>query len=258
MVGVEVGDEDLLELDQPDRAHQLALRPLAAVEQQAVAAAAHERGRQAAAGAGSGAGGADEEHVEVHCTPYVDWPAPLELDQLESHRRALDPCEAHRVRRRPAPLGRAAGIEELKAVLGPLVERQVRVSEHDRVRAVAVATAHALEPPGGRPGVVHDREPRPLGLDHPLGGQQPTQLVGVHVPAHADQRRPDPLERPHHLRRHEVAGVQEQVGVADQLDAPLRQAPTAPGHVGVRDDGDQHARSATQTAASATASTFAT
>jgi hypothetical protein len=49
VVGVEVRDQELLELDQPDRAHQLALGPLAAVNEQAVAAAPHERGRQAAA-----------------------------------------------------------------------------------------------------------------------------------------------------------------------------------------------------------------
>ena len=40
VVGVEVGDEDLLEVDEPDRgAQELALRSLAAVEEQAVAAA---------------------------------------------------------------------------------------------------------------------------------------------------------------------------------------------------------------------------
>ena len=52
VVGVEVGDEDLLQLDQADRADELALGALAAVEQQPVAAAPHQRGGQAAAGAG--------------------------------------------------------------------------------------------------------------------------------------------------------------------------------------------------------------
>ncbi len=49
VVGVEVRDQDLLELDQADRAHQLALGALAAVHEQSVAAAPHERGGQAAA-----------------------------------------------------------------------------------------------------------------------------------------------------------------------------------------------------------------
>ena len=54
MVGVEMGDEDLLEVGQADdRAHQLTLRALAAVEQQAVAAAADEHGGGAACAVGA-------------------------------------------------------------------------------------------------------------------------------------------------------------------------------------------------------------
>jgi hypothetical protein len=44
VVGVEVGDEHLFELHQPDRAHELPLGSLAAVEQQPVATAPHQRG----------------------------------------------------------------------------------------------------------------------------------------------------------------------------------------------------------------------
>ncbi len=51
---------------QPDRAHELALRPFAAVEQQAVAAAAHEHRRQPAASARHRAAGAGEEQRQVH------------------------------------------------------------------------------------------------------------------------------------------------------------------------------------------------
>ena len=74
VIGVEVGEEDVLELDQADRAQELALGALAAVEQQPVAPAAHERGRQAAARAGGRAGGAEEEHVEIH-RPSIRAPA---------------------------------------------------------------------------------------------------------------------------------------------------------------------------------------
>ena len=69
MVGVEVGDEELLQVDQTDRAEELALGALAAVEEQAVAAAPQERGGQPAAGGRSRARGAEEEHVEVHGCP---------------------------------------------------------------------------------------------------------------------------------------------------------------------------------------------
>jgi hypothetical protein len=47
VVGVEVGDEKLLELDQTDRPHELSLGALPAIEQQAIAAAPHERGGEA-------------------------------------------------------------------------------------------------------------------------------------------------------------------------------------------------------------------
>src|SRR5205807_2062103 len=48
VVGVEVGQEHLVEVGEPDRADQLALSPLPAVEQDAVGAAAHQQARQAA------------------------------------------------------------------------------------------------------------------------------------------------------------------------------------------------------------------
>ena len=66
VVGVEVGQEHVVELGQPHRSAQLALRALAAVEQQALAAAAHEQRGHAAPGGGHRAGGAGEEDVEVH------------------------------------------------------------------------------------------------------------------------------------------------------------------------------------------------
>ena len=60
------GEEDLVDLRQADRAHQLPLRSLAAVEEQLVAAAANEQRWHAAAGGGHRAAGAGEEDVEVH------------------------------------------------------------------------------------------------------------------------------------------------------------------------------------------------
>ena len=55
VIGVQVREEDVLEVDEPGvRAEQLALRPLAAVDEQPVAAAAEER-RGGAARGGRGA-----------------------------------------------------------------------------------------------------------------------------------------------------------------------------------------------------------
>ena len=66
VVRVEVGDVDLLEIDQPDRAQELSLRALAAVEEEPIAAAAHEQRGQAPRRRGRGSGCADEEDVEIH------------------------------------------------------------------------------------------------------------------------------------------------------------------------------------------------
>ena len=66
VVGVVMGEEDGLHVGQPDGAQQLALGPLAAVEEQPVAAAAQQRRGQAATGGRHRARGAGEEEREVH------------------------------------------------------------------------------------------------------------------------------------------------------------------------------------------------
>src|SRR4051794_30166945 len=70
MVGVQMRDEDVRELGQADRADELALRALAAVEEDPVAAAAHEQRGEPAARRRGGAGGSGEEDGQVHrCAP---------------------------------------------------------------------------------------------------------------------------------------------------------------------------------------------
>ena len=69
---------------------------------------------------------------------------------------------------------------------------------------------------------------------------QPAHVGAVHIPVHAHHRRPDRLELAEHLERREVAGVQEQVGARDPLDARIRKPPRAPRQVRVGYDGDQH------------------
>jgi len=72
-----VREEDGLHVGQPDGAQQLALGPLAAVEEQAVGAPAHERGRQAAASGRHRAGRTGEEEREVHARGSRVPPPPL-------------------------------------------------------------------------------------------------------------------------------------------------------------------------------------
>ena len=66
VVQVEVRDEDVVEVGQADGAHELALRALAAVEQDAIPAAAHQHGGQTAPRGGHRAGRAGEEDGEIH------------------------------------------------------------------------------------------------------------------------------------------------------------------------------------------------
>src|SRR5580693_8786585 len=55
-------------------------------------------------------------------------------DQLEPHAAAGDGRDPHRVPRRPPALGRAAGVEDLESVSVLLVQRNVGMAEHDRIR----------------------------------------------------------------------------------------------------------------------------
>ena len=67
VVAVQVGDQDQVEVDQPQAgAQQLALGALAAVDQPALAAARHERRRGAARRRRHGGGRPDEGDVQVH------------------------------------------------------------------------------------------------------------------------------------------------------------------------------------------------
>ena len=67
VVGVEMRDEDLLEVDEADRrAQELALGSLAAVEEHPVAATPDEQGRGSAPGGRCAGRGAEEDDVEVH------------------------------------------------------------------------------------------------------------------------------------------------------------------------------------------------
>jgi hypothetical protein len=67
VVGVVVGQEDLAEVDQPERRpEQLALCALGAVEEQAFAPTPDEQRGRRAVGGRHRAGSAEEDEVEVH------------------------------------------------------------------------------------------------------------------------------------------------------------------------------------------------
>ena len=67
MIGMEVREIDLLELDEADvRAQKLSLRTLGAVEQEPVTTSPHERRGQGAFRSRHGAGRPEENDVEIH------------------------------------------------------------------------------------------------------------------------------------------------------------------------------------------------
>ena len=88
---MEVREEDLVQVDEADvRAQQLALRALAAVEEQPLAAAADERGGGSAARGRHRAGRAEEDDVEVHAASLGErtlrqestWPGTISVPQV--------------------------------------------------------------------------------------------------------------------------------------------------------------------------------
>src|SRR4249919_2458771 len=84
-------------------------------------------------------------------------PAPAsEPDVLEGEAAGVVPQQPHRGPRRPAAFGRAARVEDLKAVL-LLVEGEMAVAEDDGIRG-REAAAQPRQPAPGRAGVVDCRQ----------------------------------------------------------------------------------------------------
>ena len=196
-------DEDRVELGQPDRAQQLLLGALAAVEQDPLAARAQQDRGQPAPRGGHGARGAGEEEREVHGRPI------LERDQLEARAPVLDRRDPHRVRGRAAALGRRARVEDLEAV-ALLVQRQVRVAEDDRVGLGEAARIRASRPVRGPASwIIAIRAPAASTVR--AGGSRAAappcrRCRGSRAPA---ARAPRAAAAP---RAHQVAGVQDRVG----------------------------------------------
>ena len=165
-----------------------------------------------------------------------------EVDDLEGHAVALYMRDAHGVDGGAAALGGTAGIEDLKAVIRAFVQGKMRVTEHNRIHALAETTPQPLEAPPARPRVVDQGDASAAGLDDPLAREHAPQLGGIHVAVNPRDGGPDRLELAQHRKGHEVAGVQEQIGGGDPLDAGIGEPPRAAWEVSVGDDGDEHSR----------------
>ena len=125
MVGVEVREEDLAQLDQADRrAQQLPLRALAAVEQEPLAAAAHEERRRRPLRGRHRAGGAEEDDVEVH-GPIVRVDLAVnefKNDVLALIRRDPDPGEHEAIRELWKQHSKAEDNRDLPGLIATLTE----------------------------------------------------------------------------------------------------------------------------------------
>jgi len=153
------------------------------------------------------------------------------------NRPALGNAEqAHRGARRPAALGRAAGIEDLKAIL-PLVEGEVAVAEDDGV-GIGEARPHPRQPAFGRAGVVEDGDRDAADPDLDRLRQPFAELLLVDVSVHRVDPGAESFEVFENGDREEVAGVDQPLRAGDQLQAAIREASGAPWHVGVGEDGD--------------------
>ena len=157
---------------------------------------------------------------------------------------ALDARHAHRVPRRPPPLGRAAGIEDLKAVVPALVQRHVRVPEDERLGAArrsAPACARAGRCAGPASCSIAMRAP-PASTTRSAGSSSP-QLGAVDVAVHADERRADRLELAQHAAVEKSPACSSRSAAAIRRDALVREPAGTARQVGVGDDRDQHRRS---------------
>jgi hypothetical protein len=160
----------------------------------------------------------------------------LEPDVLEGQVVPLLVEQAHRRPRGAAALGRAAGVEDLEAILD-LVQRKVAVTEDDGVGGWE-APAQTRQPALGGAGIMDDRDDPLTELNLELRRERAPQGRFVDVSVHGVN---DRAERSHFLQGRggeEIAGMDYGLGGGDRLDASLRQAPGSPGHMSVGEDGD--------------------
>ena len=130
-------------------------------------------------------------------------------------------------------LGRASGVQD-PHVAEALDLRHVRVPVDDGV-AAGEPRGEPRRASGRRPRNVDDPDPGAFDFDHPLLRQRLPKPRLVHVAVDGLDRpeRPQLLE---HRKSDEVAGVDDEVGSLERVQARLRQPPPAPRQVSVGDD----------------------
>ena len=244
VVGVEVGEEDLLELDQPDRAHELALGALAAVEQQPVAAAPHERARagRAARWAPSrrcrGRGRRDPWRPILTRARSAGQSSGTSSNDSGRPRPVASPMVC---RGRAAALGGAARVEDLEPVVAPrgAAGASGRTPRRRRARRSAPQPLEPAAAPGRRRGPSRSAPRPPPRPARPAAAARSSALSTLPwTAAHAAGRSARAREASSTVS---VAGVEQQIRRLDPLDARVRQPPRPARQMGVRDHGDQHA-----------------
>ena len=104
------------------------------------------------------------------------------------------------------------------------------------------ATAHARQAARGGAGIVDDREGLPAELELKLRRQSAPQIRLVDVSVDGVHDRAERPQLIQHRGGEEIAGMDDRIGSAQELDTALGQAPFALGHVGVGDDRDHEGR----------------
>jgi hypothetical protein len=159
---------------------------------------------------------------------------------LENQLAVLANEQPHRRARRAPSLGRAAWIEDLKTVL-LFVEGKMAVAE-DHGRGLGKAAAQACQSSLGRPRVMDYADDLSAELDFERRWQRTLQRSLVDVAVDGMHNGAEGFELFERRDAEEVAGVDHRVGLADQLEASLRQTARATGHMGVGEDGNQTKR----------------
>ena len=169
---------------------------------------------------------------------------------LESRWRPPDPRQSHRVRGRPPALGRAAGVEDLKSAVA-LVQRDVRVAEHDRVR-VREAAPQAREPARRGPPSCTSASFTPSSSSSACSGSRSRSSHSSMLPAIA--RTGVPIASISTSASAVITSPACTTSSALSISSTQRcgqPPPLAACHVGVGDDRDQHQLSSCRAAAAA-------
>lgn len=108
---------------------------------------------------------------------------------LEVDRSVVDAGEPHGVCRRAPALGRATGIEYLKALGAHFMEWQMRMPK-DHCRGIREAPAQSLDPPERSAGVMDHPDPHAADLCFKRRGELSADTRRIDVAVHRMHRRP--------------------------------------------------------------------